>query len=129
MDYLDDLDKCVEILEGTLAEIEKCYANGWHTAISVHKMKMDCTLKSAKFCVKCAKRKAAKLEIPENEFKCEGGCIRPGIFGQFQECNEKLWYVFHWTRFWDKRYDKKTGRWLGNTTKFWEDLKNEDTKR
>ena len=128
MNYIDDLDKCINILEETLAEVEKCYKNGWFTSVSIHKLRLDCTLKSVRFCVRCAKRKAEKKEISPVEFTCEGGCIRPGIYDKFKECNEKLWYIFHWSRRKDPRYDSETGLFLGNDTSFWEQLKDENSK-
>ena len=129
MNYIEDLEKCLSIVEESLIKFEDFYRKGWYTAASFEKMRIENTLKSMKFCIRCAKKSAIKAEILPSKFKCVGGCIKPGIAERFKKCNKGLWFVFNLTRLKDKRYDPETDLFLGNPTDFWEELENENTEK
>ena len=96
MSYIDDLEHNVKLIEEHLDKAIECINKGWLTAADVHVHAMKSVLKSAKFCVSCAKKKRARME--ENgkdpkEFRCVGGCIKAGVWDDFAESNRRLRYV------------------------------------
>jgi hypothetical protein len=116
MSYIKDLDDNLEKAETLLAQLEECLALGYLTAADIVSNHLRGVLKSSLFCCSCAKRTADKKGIPYHNFKCVGGCVRGMSYDQWRKYNKGLWYIFHWTRLRDKRYDKD-GRFLGNESK------------
>lgn len=116
MSYIKDLEDNLAKAELLLEELKECLALGYYTAADVVNNHIRRVLKSTEFCCTCAKRKADKLKIPYSEFKCSGGCVRGTSLKKFSRNTQRLWYVMHWTRWNDKRYDKD-GRFLGHGPK------------
>lgn len=103
MNYLEDLDKNIELAEKSLASLEKAKKENWLTVYDISVNDLRHLLRSIHYCVGCAKHKKAKLG-PDKRFKCYGGCIRTGQFGKFTKINKRMWYVLHLTRWNDNRY-------------------------
>jgi len=76
MDYLDDIDHSIERMETHLHHMKSAVKNNWNTVYNFSLNNLRSTIKSTRFCVKCAKDKADKMGIPYHKFRCSGGCIR-----------------------------------------------------
>jgi hypothetical protein len=93
MSYLNDLDKCMLKADEYMATLEECKAKGYWTAFNFTAANLKSMLKTVRFCIDCAKRKADRAEVPVQEFSCVGGCIRPMSLRRWKDITSKLPYV------------------------------------
>jgi len=70
--------------------MEIAVENDWSTVYHIAKSNLDSTIKSVKFCIACAKRKADKKGIFYHEFECEGSCIKGGQLSKVSEINKLI---------------------------------------
>ena len=91
MSYIDDIENNINRMDEHIAHMEEAIKNDWTTVYGLAQNNLKSVLKSTKFCVACAKRKAEKLGIFGHEFKCGGGCIRGGQINRVKEINDTIY--------------------------------------